>query len=319
MNKKDIEISIKCAVEEMTPDILDQIVNETSSSSIQEKKVPTKPISISTARKKKRRVYMSLATIAAVVMLVIGGTFMTADATETFLSIDVNPSVELEANIDGEIIDVEPKNEDAKRLVENLELKGKSMEAAVVELLDAMVVEKYITNDEANIVLSVFNNDKNKSEEIKLELTSQLNIYFEESGINGNLHWQQLSEEEYNTIKEKADDNAVSFGKMVMIDRLLAISDEFTEAELLSMSIDEIEDHLEAMGIDVDDIFDDIDEDGRDDDDDIEGDDNDKEDDDLDFGDDDDDDSDDDNDSYDDDYDDYDDDDSDDDSDDDDD
>lgn len=80
----------------------------------------------------------------------------------TFIDIDVNPSIELSLNRFDRVIGIYAYNEDGKILLENISIKNKSYQDALMMLINEMVYMDYITD--AALFSATLQVDNNRDE-----------------------------------------------------------------------------------------------------------------------------------------------------------
>ena len=119
------------------------------------------------ARKKKRtsplRNFAAAAACALLVFLV-GGSYLYFTPT-AYISVDVNPSLELGINRFDRIISVTGYNEDGKALADSLDLKYMDYSDALESLLADQEMEVYLS-DNADVVLTVAGNSDSQNSQI---------------------------------------------------------------------------------------------------------------------------------------------------------
>lgn len=99
------------------------------------------------------RLVMKVTSIAAAALLTLGagyGAYSYA-MPYSYVHLDINPSVELTANVYDRIIKAEALNEDGRKLLEGSSLKFSRIETCVSDLLDIAVEKGYLTEDEPKI------------------------------------------------------------------------------------------------------------------------------------------------------------------------
>jgi len=69
----------------------------------------------------------------------LGWTLYQAPTAVALLSVDINPSVQFELDSQGQLLKFQTQNEDAKRMLSQINLKGKPLE----EVLEQIVVQAY--------------------------------------------------------------------------------------------------------------------------------------------------------------------------------
>ena len=120
ITEKELESKLKRALESTTPDVLDRVKNSC-------RDLPAAPGKTLNAKRAWRYI---AAAAAAVLLFAIGtviGTFINkAPDNKVFatVSIDVNPSLEIKINKEEKVLSVIPLNDDAKKVVGDMDLRA---------------------------------------------------------------------------------------------------------------------------------------------------------------------------------------------------
>ena len=147
-----IEKNIKNAIDEMTPDILDDLMGELDSAAVPE--LPENPM----PKRRKRRVwYSSIAACAATLLIAVGlfNMLHTGDEVCAFVNLDVNPSVELSINDDNTVVSVSALNEDGEKILDGMDLKGTEIKVACNALIGSMVKNGYLSDLSNSVLVSL--------------------------------------------------------------------------------------------------------------------------------------------------------------------
>lgn len=176
----------------------------------------------------------SLKYVAVILCLLIflgGGNIvyhMEKDAV-TYISIDVNPSIELALNKFDKVISVKAYNEDGKKVLENLNIEGKDYEDAINIIVESKSMSGYLTENEA-LTFTVASKYKNKESEI-VENINNCNSCKKHKGIS--------IEADMDKIKE-AHDYGLSFGKYMAYLELKKYTDSVTTDDCKNMTMRDI-------------------------------------------------------------------------------
>lgn len=182
------------------------------------------------ARKKKRtsplRNFAAAAACALLVFLA-GGSYLYFTPT-AYISVDVNPSLELGINRFDRIVSVTGYNEDGKALADSLDLKYMDYSDALESLLADQEMEVYLS-DNADVVLTVAGSSDSQSSQI-LETV--------ESCASGheNIHCHSGDTEEIH----HAHDAGLSFGKYQAYLTLKELNPSVTLEEVQDMTMSQI-------------------------------------------------------------------------------
>lgn len=160
------------------------------------------------------------ASMAAAIALVLGVSPVAYGyVTPTdYVTIDINPSVELVTNRFNKVIRINPLNEDGNKLVDGIKLNNKNIDEAVNLLIKSANEGGYLTQELENQVLVTVcskNEEKSKEMEAKLE-TVVKNELKEEKSESTSVTTQSVDMESH----EQAEKLGISSGKMNLIQKL---------------------------------------------------------------------------------------------------
>ena len=249
MRKKDIKRKISESFDAQNPNlrskILDSCKNEAQLPEIEEQNEPMRERRFNFNFAMKR-----IVAVAVCLMIFISGFSVgffipngtnTNEEAETFVYLDVNPSIELSIDKSSKIVDCIAVNEDAEEILSDLKLRGVDMNTALTAIIGSMYVNGYLTEDSNSILISVDSNDKEKENTLLTDITAKVNSVFEKSELECSIIAQSVQVDE--TLKKRAEDNGVSVGKMHLVDEMVSGIEELEEkdvTDLAEMSIKEL-------------------------------------------------------------------------------
>jgi len=162
-------------------------------------------------------------------------------APETFIYLDVNPSIELQMDGENKVVKCLAGNEDATSVLADLKLEGVDMQTALSAVVGAMYMSGYLTGDANSILVSVDGKDESSTNAYLFDITEKINAVFEKSGMECSIIAQGLDVDD--ELRQKAEENGVSVGKMHLVDKMVqGIEGYDTEdaSDLAHMSIKEL-------------------------------------------------------------------------------
>lgn len=185
-------------------------------------------------RKAKPRHGFRYAFAAAACVLVLalglGGQYLVVSPV-SYISVDINPSVELSLNRLDRVIDASAYNKDGKNILKDLNLKGATYAAAINEIADKAEQQGYLKK-KYSFEVSVISRDKEKL--IKgIEDCSGYQKY------SGTCH--SISPEE----RSQAHEHGLSFGKYRAYQELKEYVPEITPSDCQDMSMAQIRELIE--------------------------------------------------------------------------
>ena len=182
------------------------------------------------ARKKKRtsplRNFAAAAACALLVFLA-GGSYLYFTPT-AYISVDVNPSLELGINRFDRIVSVTGYNEDGKALADSLDLKYMDYSDALEALLADQDMEVYLS-DNADVVLTVAGKSESQSSQILETVESCVSDH-------ENVHCHSGDTEEIH----HAHNAGLSFGKYQAYLTLKKLDPSVTLEEIQDMTMSQI-------------------------------------------------------------------------------
>ena len=248
MKRDDLENKIRASFDAEVPDLLGKIEESCKA----EKQETAHSSQMDTGRlvlftPMQRRV------IAAVLCLVIfvGGIFVgridisdtgaVIPSADTFVYLDVNPSVEISVDGDGAVVACLAANGDAEGILSGLSLEGVELNTAVSAIVGSMYVNGYLSDTKNSILVSVAAPSEEKTSHLISELTEKINSFFEGSALDCSIIAQAV--EVTGELKERAKENGVSVGKMHLVDKMLDGIEDLAGSnaqELAGMSIQDL-------------------------------------------------------------------------------
>lgn len=233
MDESMMEQRLRTAVEHAAPDNLERIL-----ASCTEKKGTVIPM---TPPKKKRR--WIPAAMAAALVIVCGLSFgalrwqsdHTVDSTVT---LDVNPSVSLDVNARERVLSVTPLNDDATVILGDMDLTGTDLTVAVNALIGSMVQNGYLDELQNSILVSVENDDANRSAQLQQQITSTISGTFQADHLDGAVLTQAVTSSA--ELSALAEQYGISQGKAALIQEVVSQDATLTFASLAPLSVNEI-------------------------------------------------------------------------------
>ena len=228
---------IKKAFKKITPHRLDEIKEE----------LKYRDENIVVETKKKKRHYLFAVPVVAVCMAMVLMLLPSTHAVETVVGLDVNPSVELNLDNDYKIVDVKTNNEDGKKIVGDMNLKGSDIEVGVNALIGAMLKEGYIDELKNSLLISVTGDNEQENEKLREQLSLNIDELLKASDINGSIVSQTISDKD---IEALAKQYQISVGKAEIIQQLVSKNSLYTFDSLKNLSIHELNLLLQSNQVD---------------------------------------------------------------------
>lgn len=192
------------------------------------------------SKKSKKGLWIGLSTavVAVCVCLFIGlGYFNNNIRVASTIGIDVNPSITVTVNKKEKVLDVTANNDDARIILEGMDLAGSDINVAINALIGSMVKNGYIDELANSILISVDNPNSAESEALRQKIVDELNAFIN-NGNNISVVSQSITS---SSDKEAlANSYGISVGKLELIEKLIAKNNLYTYEDLKDLSINEL-------------------------------------------------------------------------------
>ncbi|MDF2948192.1 MAG: hypothetical protein K0R07_202 [Sedimentibacter sp.] len=233
--------------------------------------------------------FMAKAGSIAAALVITTATGYAYTTPSTYVSLDVNPSIEYKLNAFDRVISVVAVNEDGEKIVNDLDVNNEKIQKAILKTVEKLKAEGILTDEDySGIVIAVSNKSEEKSEKLSDEIKKELNEddNDEEDSVDDETDVNEDEDKNVNEVEEDEDEENsdieisveavgrerveearklnVTPGKLNLVQKLIASTDEFDDIdeeqlnELLNLSVKEINKMTQAFkkGLDVEFAFD---------------------------------------------------------------
>ena len=229
MTDRELELRLKKAVEACTPDVLDKVMAECDK----------QKDNIISFEKKKNRFRQWSAIAAALVVILGAGMFgvLNMDRVASIVSLEVNPSIELQINKKEEVIEAIPLNTDAEVILAEMKLKGTDVHTATNAIIGSLLKHGYIDELANSILLSVEDKDSVRGEALQKTLSDEINAILQGASVNAALLSQYVVEDSVDAVSQQYE---TSHGKAALIENILEANNTYSFDELAKLSVNEL-------------------------------------------------------------------------------
>ncbi|MCX7614685.1 MAG: hypothetical protein N2Z65_02900 [Clostridiales bacterium] len=135
----------------------------------------------------------------------------------SYVSLDVNPSVEYSINRFGVVLSCKAVNDNGEKILDGLDLTGKDINSAVKETVQGLVDDGYLTKDETGgIVITTSSDNEEKSEKLADELEGSAENIAEKNDLNVEIDAERVGRNRV----EEAKKLGVTPGKLNLVQKL---------------------------------------------------------------------------------------------------
>lgn len=194
--------------------------------------------------KKKTRRWAPLAAAACLALVLVGGGggyyYYTANnAVASLVSLDVNPSIQLEVNKNEKVLSATPMNDDGAEILADMDLKGTQADVAMYAIIGSLLQHGYVDELANSILITVEDDDPTRGEKLQQELTAQADAALANAQVSGSVLAQTLQHTE--ELSQKAQEYGISTGKAALIQSIVELSNNTkTFEELVGLSINDL-------------------------------------------------------------------------------
>lgn len=235
MTNKEAEQKIKQAFSNVVPNIRDSVLSDCQN----QKGAVTNMTDIKRKNPWPRR----LAGMAAAFVLLVGGmtgfqVYRSNYTVDSLISLDVNPSIEIQVNQKEQVLAVNARNEDAKTVVGDMNFKGSSLDVTINALIGSMLRNGYLNEMANSILVSVDNQDPLKGAELQERLAAEIDEVLQTGTFNGAILSQTISAD--SNLRALADTYGITLGKAQLIQQIISQNSFYSFEDLVPLSINEL-------------------------------------------------------------------------------
>lgn len=238
MRDQELEQRLRTAVEHAAPDPLDRIL--ASCGTQKGTVIPMKN------DRKKRWPPLTAAAVLAVVLCSGFGLriWQSAHAVASVVSLDVNPSIQLQVNQKETVLSAEALNPDAQVILEDMDLRGAQLNAAVNAVVGSLLQHGYLERLSSAILISVEDSDAQRASRLEAALTTEVDAALQNASAGAAVLSQVVT---YDAgLEPQAQANSISVGKAALIQRVQAVNGKLAFEDLAALSVEELKQLLET-------------------------------------------------------------------------
>lgn len=233
-NNDEIAGHLRSAVEALTPDVLGRIDFTTP------QEIYTGPSGTVRLYRRMRTAALAAAACLALAVLSGGVAGYQNRRVDSVIGIDVNPSIELSVNRRDKVLRAEALNEDAREVLDDMDLEQVDLDIAVNALIGSMVRHGYLDDLDNAILVTVANKDTEKAAVLRQDVVIDIEASLEEHKVQAVVYDQQALDR--SEVQELAKEYEISYGKAYFLWELVEENDLSHEemAAFSGMTMEEI-------------------------------------------------------------------------------
>ncbi|MEQ8236407.1 MAG: hypothetical protein ABRQ23_06505 [Syntrophomonadaceae bacterium] len=183
-----------------------------------------------------KRLMGAIASVAACLMLLVGG-YSYYNKPVNYVSLDINPSVELGVNALNRVVSADGINGDGKALLEQNQVRNMSLESALQELVLGAAEQGYIAVDGSTVIaLTALADSEDKGIQLRDQTRDRVQLLLQERDMDAVVYADCASLE----IRTQAQQAGISPGKYRLIAYLQILDSSITAEQYRNAKITEI-------------------------------------------------------------------------------
>ncbi len=188
---------------------------------------------------KRFKLISSFMFLVALVTIIIGCTGSVSAATDTYVTLDINPSVELIVNRREKVVYANALNEDGEVLLAELDLIGMDLDAAIELIIQTSIELGFIDVESEEVIVSItaLAKDPLLGEKIRNKVKEHVNHAFENRGIIGRGQDKAFVPD----FVAEAESYGVTPGFLFLVKAAMFADDELTLEVALEMEVSELQ------------------------------------------------------------------------------
>lgn len=194
-------------------------------------------------KKTNAKKWAPMAVAACLALLLVGGGagyyYQSVNGVASIVSLDVNPSMELKVNKNEKVLSATPMNDDAKEILDGMNLKGTQADVAMNAIIGSLLQHGYVDELANSILITVEDDDQARGEKLQQALTQQADAALASAQVNGAILSQVMVHSD--ELSQKAQEYGISAGKAALIQAVVEGSNNTkTFEDLVGLSINEL-------------------------------------------------------------------------------
>ena len=152
------------------------------------------------------------------------GNGQSAQKYTSLVTLDVNPSIQLHLDEDDKVIEAIAVNDDAKKVLQDMELEQADANVAMNAVLGSLVKNGYLNANQNTVLLSVENDDDQARVALEDELSQYIYTTLKSYSIEGAIYSQDIDIDD--DVESLMNKYSISYGKANLIEDIIDENDD---------------------------------------------------------------------------------------------
>ena len=246
MRDTQVEKRIQAAMEHAAPKAPEAILSAC---------LPRHEERIIVMEKKKTYRWKPLAAAAVLAIFLCGGFafrgYRSTHAVASVVSLDVNPSIELQVNEKERVLAAKALNAEAQEILGDMDFTGANLNVAVNAIVGSLLQHGYLDSLSSAILISVEDDNADRAARLQQSLSSEVDAALQNASAGAAVLSQTLSTNAQ--LETLATQSSISVGKAALIERVRELNNALDFDALAALNVEELKQLLEtgAPGIPI--------------------------------------------------------------------
>ena len=152
------------------------------------------------------------------------GSGQNAQKYTSLVTLDINPSIQLQLDDDHKVIEAIAVNDDAKKVLQDMELEQADANVAMNAVLGSLVKNGYLNANQNTVLLSVENDDDQARVALEDELSQYIYTTLKSYSIEGAIYSQDIDIDD--DVESLMNKYSISYGKANLIEDIIDENDD---------------------------------------------------------------------------------------------
>lgn len=201
-------------------------------------------------RRKGFPYFRHLAAVASLLLFVLAGQIYLAQtrSAAAYLTIDINPSIELAVSADRRVVAACGLNEGGRKILKEIEVRGRDLLEATGLILERAIADRYLEEKDDNVILVTLTVDIDKEYLVDLEsVYKAVQRQVDSGGLDAEIIIQPVKPE----TRREAAKSGISAGRYFLLQKLNTKGIDVSAGEIRSMSLGKLEKEKKVSLIDL--------------------------------------------------------------------
>ena len=192
---------------------------------------------------RKKRPFARMAVAACLALLLVGGGILgfylrQQSAVASVVSLDVNPSIQLEVSQSEKVLTARALNAEAEEILRDMPLEGTDLNVAVNAIVGSLLRHGYLESLSSAILISVEDADAGRAARLQESLSSEVGLALQNAQSGASVLSQTVAQDA--SLNSLAQENNVSVGKASLIEAIRAVNSSLSFSDLSALSVEEL-------------------------------------------------------------------------------